>query len=140
MDLTSSALTTVFIALIYALIRVVNFFISKKNGTTKASTVSDLEHTIKEIHKRVEHLDELHSVYDSNHVPTWYIPGDLFPLIRQIQTDLASLEKEFGGVVEEIKNSTNTDSKEMADLTNSHKLMIERLGDFFSRINSIVQR
>jgi hypothetical protein len=125
MELGSAAITALFVGLIWTLIKVVEFFVSgKKRGLT-----NEQEHTLYQIHKLTLHLDELHSVYDSNHVPKWYVPGELLKLIRDMHNALEALSHELDDSMNKISSGQQSSIQKVSDLINSQKLMTERLGD-----------
>jgi len=125
MELGSAAITALFVGLIWTLIKVVEFFVSgKKRGLTP-----EQESMLYQIYKSVSHLDELHSVYDSNHVPKWYVPGDLLVLIRKTHSALEALSHELDDSMERIVSGQSASIQKVSELINSQKLMTERLGD-----------
>jgi hypothetical protein len=125
MEIGSAAITALFVGLIWTLIKVVEFFVSgKKRGLTP-----EQEQILLYIQGRVKHLDELHSVYDSNHVPKWYVPGELLTLIRETHSALEALSHELDDSMEKVTSGQASSVQKISDLINSQKLMTERLGD-----------
>jgi len=103
MEINHAALAGLFVALVWVLIKVVEFFL-KKYGNGK-SEKNDSDKILKEINnfklqilyynsvlldiqKCIKHLDELHCVYDDNHVPIWFVPREILPKIREISNDI----------------------------------------------------
>lgn len=150
-DLANPALTALFIAMVYSLIRVVGYFISKKTGSDKAvlaeEHVSQLECLKKIIEENkklmlenknfVEKMCEMHQVYDSNHVPVWYVPAELLTTVRNINSEITVLNKEIIETMGEIKAGQTVLVDKLADLINSQRLMTERLGDLIIKLNKM---
>ena len=95
---STSALAALFVGMGWALIKVVHYFLSRgKNGKASPedlvskigelkTNIEKMNEELEEMGKQVSHLDKIHSVYDDNSVPKWYIPGELLPLTRSIHT------------------------------------------------------
>ena len=163
MELLNPALTTLFIAMVYALIKVVHHFISKKNNDTKEDYgLTELQsETLIKIHdqitllkekgtltesqiellektlKGVIHLDELHSVYDDNHVPKWYVPAHMNESVRNISVLLTILSEKTEDGLADIKGGQAALIDKLSDLVNSQRLMTERLGDLISKLSKL---
>jgi hypothetical protein len=159
MELTGSAITALFVGLVWTLIKVVGYFISKKNGKSGLTSEQDKQiaetHTylsemnkygvltkdqkdlVYEIHDIVKDLKEVHSVYDENHVPKWYIPSELLPLVRQIHTSMDSLCKEMEENLGDVKSDQRVLVEKVVDLISSQKLMVERLGDLITKLTKM---
>lgn len=146
-DITSPALTTLFIALVYALIRVVNYLIAKKTGSDKVELADDQKKTIEatggsvgEILRISKRMDELHNVYDSNHTPKWYFSSDTIPLLRKVDFDLTTLSRENHSVMNEIKSGQSILVDKLMDLINTQRLMTERLGDLLRKLDKLTEK
>jgi hypothetical protein len=126
MEIGSAAITALFVGLVWTLIKVVEFFIS---GGKKRGLTSEQESALYQIHKSVFHLDELHSVFDSNHVPKWYVPGELLTLVREAHNAMEALSHELDDSMEKIASGQAASVQKITELINSQKLMTERLGD-----------
>jgi hypothetical protein len=162
MELLNPALTTLFIAMVYALIKVVHHFISKRNGEKEGHGLTEMQsETLIKIHdqitllkekgtltesqiellektlKGVIHLDELHSVYDDNHVPKWYVPAHLSESVRNISLLLTILSEKTEDGLAEIKGGQAALIDKLSDLINSQRLMTERLGDLIGKLNKL---
>jgi len=143
-DLANPALTALFIATVYTLIRVISYFISKKIGSDK---VSLSEHHAKQLdalmllvennHKYLSKINEMHEVYDGNRVPVWYVPAELLTTIRHINSEITSLNKDTVDIIGEIKAGQTVLVDKLSDLINSQRLMTERLGDLIMKLNKI---
>ena len=150
-DFTNPALTTLFIAMVYALIRVVGYFISKKTGGDKAVLAEQhvkqldalegaMERNKKMIeasNRSVEKLTEMHEVFDGNRVPVWYVPSELLTTVRSINTEITVLNKEIIETMGEIKAGQTVLVDKLGDLINSQRLMTERLGDLIMKLNKM---
>jgi len=93
------------------------------------------QETIEEIRKMAEHLDELHSVYDNNHVPKWYVPSDLTDRLGDIGSRLQILSERQTENLEEIKTAQGALIQKIADLISSQNRMTDRLGDLVAALN-----
>jgi len=159
MEFTRSALTAVFVGLIWALIKVVEFFISKyrNNKETKGLTDEQAE-ILRKIHngcdhlneinkehdamlKKIlsysEHLDQMHSVYNDDHAPAWYMPPDMIKLVRENYNLSKILSRDIEEHMDEFKDDQGVIVNKMTELITSQKLMTERLGDLISALNKI---
>lgn len=143
-DLTNPALTTLFIAMAYSLIRVVGYFISKRMGSDKAVLADEhvkqlkvLEHKMEDINKLVARTWDMHEVFDGNHVPVWYVPGELLTTVRSINSEITVINKEIVETMSEIKAGQTVLVDKLADLINSQRLMTERLGDLIVKLNKL---
>jgi len=125
MEFGSAAITALFVGLIWTLIKVVEFFVSgKKRGMTP-----EQEEILRQINRHVNNLHEMHSVFDDNHVPKWYVPGELLTLIRETRSTLDDLSRELDDSMDKIASGQASSVQKISDLINSQKLMTERLGD-----------
>ncbi len=154
MDWTNSALTALFIASVYALIRVVNYFISKNKKQTddidnvrehqnistalekSINSLSDLSDSFDKLNKNIDHLVELHDVYTSNRVPVWYMPEELLALTRDNNTMLKIHIASFQDSIGEISDVQGVLVEKISELINLQKLMTERLGDLLIKLNN----
>jgi len=160
MEITGSALTALFVGLVWTLIKVVEHFISKRNGGKKALTpeqekclseihtqfleiekygilTKDQKMLFYETHDMVKDIKEMHVVYDENHVPKWYVPSELLPLVRKIHLSLGLLCKEMEENISDVKGDQKVLVEKVVDLITSQKLMVERLGDLISKLNKL---
>jgi hypothetical protein len=163
MEISSAALVSLFIGMGWALIRVVEFFIKKysKNGKTclteeqnkmlyevyTSIVKSDLNNMLKKqeemldnIHKLIEHLDDLHSVYDENHVPKWYFPKEILQLSRSIFNEVKILDDEISGEISRMSAGQSIMVDKISDLINSQKLVTEKLNDLIILWTKLVQK
>jgi len=138
MELGGAALTALFVGLVWTLIKVVGFFVdkSKKNGKDIAPVAIGLTveqaRKLENINALIKHLDELHSVYDDNRVPKWYVPGEMLVLLRNADSALKSLSNELEDSIDKSESGQKAVLDKMSDLINSQKLMTERLGDLIT--------
>jgi hypothetical protein len=153
LEIAGSAVTALFIGLVWSLISVVKFFISKhKNdketkGLTDSQSatlqkINDLHGLIKsqdekiiQILNHVKHLDNMHSVYNDDHVPAWYVSPNIVPLVRENNTLSKVLSKNMEEHMDMIKDDQGIIVGKMSDLISSQKLMTERVGDLISALN-----
>lgn len=146
MELTGSALTALFIGLVWTLIKVVEYFLSRVSKKQvlineqdkfndifiKLQQFSDL---LNVINNNLKHLNEMHLVYDENRVPRWYISPEILPLVRQIHNSLEIIGKEFEDDFVIIKTGQTTIIQKILDLLSAQKLMVERLSDIIMKLN-----
>jgi hypothetical protein len=159
MELTGSALTAAFIGLIWVLIKVVEFFISKyKNNKEVKGLTNEQVETLRKIHdgcnslneaskehnamlRKIlsysEHLDHMHSVYNDDHAPAWYMPPDMLKLVRENYNLSKILSRDIEEHMDEFKGDQDVIVNKMTELITSQKLMTERLGDLISALNKI---
>jgi hypothetical protein len=99
--------------------------------------IENLSSIVEVVECRVKHLDEMHSVYDENLIPRWYLPSDMAKIIRQIQNNLEVTYKEMETGFREIGDDQSDLSGRMIDLITSQKIMVERLGDLIGKLNRL---
>ncbi len=155
MELTGSALTALFVGLVWALIKVVEFFVSKyKNNKEVKGLTNDQSNTLQKVSENVstlcdvlnkqseslstilahsKHLDNMHSVYNDDHAPAWYVPPGLISLVRENNNLCKDMEER----IDEMKGDQGIIVGKMSDLISSQKLVTERLGDLISTLNKI---
>ena len=155
--LTGSIITSLFVGLILTLIKVVEHFISKKqekkglneqqeqmlqkicqyvNDTQKYGVLTEKqEELLEEINDSTGDLLDMHSVYDENRVPRWYISADLMPLVRKTYNSVKILNKELEESLSDIKEDQTLLVSRMIDLIASQKVMVERLGDLIVKLD-----
>lgn len=151
MELTGSVLTALFVGLVWALIRVVEFFVSKYKTTKETGQevlLKRLQNDFQESNKiqceilnkilhYCENLDNMHSVYNDDHAPAWYIPPDMIKLVRENNNLSKMLSKEIEEHMDEFKGDQDIIVVKMTELITSQKLMTERLGDLISALNKL---
>jgi hypothetical protein len=124
MEIENAALISLFIAMGWCLIRVVEFFIKKygKNDSTKDDKqIKCLEN----IENMVKHLENVHNVLDDNNIPKWYIPREILPIVKETLSIIYKLKEDLVRV----SNDQHVSIEKMVDLISSQKLVTERLGD-----------
>ncbi len=99
------------------------------------SLTKEQENIIEEIHKMIEHLNELHSVYDNNHVPKWYVPSDLSDKLIKIDSKLELLSLRQAEGLEEIKEIQNEIFQKISNLISSQNHLTDRIGDLIRILN-----
>jgi hypothetical protein len=156
MELGSAAVTGLFIGMAWALVRVVEYFVKKYGKAEKVGLNDELSKQISEIHqqcmscnrygvltehqenclenieKLVKHLDELHSVYDENHVPKWYVPKEILSIVRSITNDIDNMSDDLKEELGKISAGQSISVEKISELINSQKLVTERLGDLIT--------
>jgi len=163
MELTASAVTALFVALIWTLINVVKYFVTKygKQRVIGAELVGDQAKMLREVDQKildikergtltkeqedilkealayVKKLHEMHAVYNDDHVPAWYVPKDLIELVRNTHARLNSLCKQMEESLDDVKQGQTVIVGNMSELITSQKLMTERLGDLISALNKL---
>jgi hypothetical protein len=156
MELTSSAITAVFIGLVWTLIKVVEYFISRRGSEEKVdkenrkegarvveaaevmSKLSELQAQgtlIAEMYDKVKKLEESHSVVDENLVPRWYVPSELLPLVREMHKSMEIMCRELEDNLSAVKDGQSSLIERILDLVSSQKIMVERLGDLIAKLN-----
>jgi hypothetical protein len=135
MTIEGSALTALFVALIWVLIKVVEYFISKnKKDKMQCGLTERQEKTLEEARNYSKDLFEMHNVYDENRTPMWIIPPELMKLIRENHSCLELLKKEIDDNLDDIKGGQSVVVDKMTNLISSNKIMTERLGDLISAL------
>ena len=159
MEITSSAMTALFVGLVWTLINVVKYFMAKYGKQkvvdatlvgTQANSLEDIKSKISEIKERgaltkeqaeilagIKELKRMHEVFNDDHVPAWYVPKDLIELVRSTHSRLNSLCKEMEENLDDVKHGQTTIVGNMSELITSQKLMTERLGDLISALNKL---
>ena len=99
--------------------------------------MKDLGVFLENINKRLEHLDDMHCVYDENLIPRWYLPSDMIKMVRQIHGNLEATCKEMETGFKEVEGNQSALSERVIDLITSQKIMVERLGDLINKLNRI---
>jgi signal-transduction protein with cAMP-binding, CBS, and nucleotidyltransferase domain len=99
------------------------------------SLTKEQEELIEEIHKMIEHLNELHSVYDGNHVPKWYVPSDLVDRLIKIDSKLELLNLRQSESLDEIKDLQNEVFQKISNLISSQNHLTDRIGDLINILN-----
>lgn len=130
-EISSSALTALFVAMVWLLIRVVEFFISKyKKPMVPISALTEKQEKMLEgAYDYSKNLFEIHNIYDENRTPLWIIPPELMKLIRDNHSCLEMIRKEIEDGLDDVKNGQSIVGNKIADLVSSNKIMTERLGD-----------
>lgn len=146
MQLENSALTALLVSLVITLTKVVEFFLKKKNDNELRETKLLLIESNKEVIKLREEIIELkdytqeslkgvskiydmHNVYTSNHIPVWYVPGDLLSLVQSTNSDIKIFQQRTLEHIGKISDGQTMMVEKISDLINSQRLMTERLGD-----------
>jgi hypothetical protein len=155
MELGGAALTGLFLGMAWALVRVVEYFVKKYGKNTEKFSLSDEQaKKLEEIHnlicgrfnsisehqqtclegieRAVRHLDELHSVYDDNHVPKWYVPKEILDIVRLIHNDIDRMSDDLKEELSKIGAGQSISVEKISELINSQKLVTERLGDLIT--------
>jgi len=139
MEITDSAIIALFSGLVFTLIRVVEFFISKYKKPKPDNIIDNLTKSInsqeemsKKILEYTKHLDDMHNVYN-DHVPAWYVPSDMLELTRENNNSLNILLK----YIYSMEDDQRTIINKMLELINSQKLMTDRVGDLINALNKI---
>lgn len=148
MEILNSAITGAFVGLIWALIKVVEYFIKKYSNADETPVkicefkdFCDIKkkqvEKMEDILLKLKKIDEMHNVYNDDHVPAWYVPSELLPLVRESNHCLENLDKSLEVVLDEIKTGQSNIINRMTDLITSQKLMTERLSDLISALNKL---
>lgn len=164
MEIGGAALTGLFIGMAWALIKVVEYFVKKYGKVpekaeptedhkkidsiyqqcmlcAKFGNLTDYQKIcLENIEKAVKHLDELHSVYDENHVPRWYMPGEVLFLVRNIHNEIDSMSDDLKEELNRISMGQSVSVEKISELINSQKLVTERLGDLITLWSKVMQR
>lgn len=152
MEIQGPALTGIFLGMVWALVKVVEYFL-KKYKKEELSLNTEQSAVLKEIHERCSncgrfgtltaaqiktleniekisiHLDDLHSVYDENHIPKWYVPKEILPEIKQLHNEINKVNNILRNEFLQISTGQSVSINKMSELINSQKLVTERLGD-----------
>ena len=132
LSLSGSALTALFVGMSWALVKTVEFFVSRRNGRNGKSVFHE-EHSkqLEETHKLTKELHELHAVYDENHVPLWYVPREMLTLVREMHICMENSESR----IDEIKSGQVVLFEKMTELIASQMLLTQRLGDLIAKLD-----
>jgi len=152
MEITGSVLTALFVGLVWALIKVVEFFVSKYKTKEYASldpehikiitriydetnairsNLFKQENILREVFEHSKDLYEMHNVFNEDHVPAWYVSPDLIRITRENNIKFIDMLKKIG----EVGNDQDVIVSKMSELITSQKLMTERLGDLIFALN-----
>lgn len=154
-----SVLVAFGLAFFWAIFKVIEYLVSKKKsskwGKEQDKKLNDIHEAVilrvkdhekfmihlsdllNKIEERVKHLDDMHSVYDENLIPRWYLPSDMIKMVRQIHNNLEVTCKEMEAGFCEVEDSQSALGERVIDLITSQKIMVERLGDLISKLNRI---
>lgn len=159
MSVPDSLATALTVAVILGLVKAIDWLLSRKRenfSKTQENKLEDILDTskkltnaiervieggaltreqrdlIEEIYKMTEHLNALHSVYDNNHVPKWYVPSDLIDRLVKINSRLEMLSERQTNNLDEIKESQTILIQKISDLILSQNHMTDRLGDLLN--------
>lgn len=134
-SIPSSALTALFVGMAWALVKTVEYFVSRKS--TKGSQVVPFHEghseQLSEIHDCTKQLCEQHAVYDENHVPLWYFPREMLVLMREMHACVETTESR----IEEIKTGQAVLFEKMTELISSQMLLTQRIGDLIAKLDRI---
>ena len=163
--ISNSLITALVVAFVLGLIKAIDWLLSRRNKSDeglsdlhaeqleKTSEAVDLikynivkilengtltkehESLIEEIHKMLEHLDDLHSVYDNNHVPKWYVPSDLIERLMNIYSKLELISFRQIEGMEEIKDLQNELFQKISNLISSQNHLTDRISDLINILN-----
>jgi predicted oxidoreductase len=130
-SLSGSALTALFVGMVWALVKTVEYFVSRRNG--RPAFYGEYSEQLQETHQLTKELHELHEVYDENHVPLWYVPREMLTLVREIHTCMENSENQVG----EIKSGQAVLFEKITELIASQMLLTQRLGDLVAKLDRI---
>jgi len=135
LSLSGSALTALFVGMAWALVKTVEYFVSRKNGKNGKASVFHEEHAkqLEETYGFAKDLHEQHAVYDENHVPLWYVPREMLSLVRSIHNCMENSESR----IDEIKSGQAVLFEKMTELIASQMLLTQRLGDLIAKLDRI---
>ncbi len=154
---SESVLVAFLLAFFWTVFKVIEYYISKKRSAkwgkeqeqklseihscllnmekTQYVFIKELDSTVEEISVRIRHLDDMHSNYDENLIPRWYLPPDMAKTVRLIYNNITATYKEIGVGFKEIGDEQSSLSDRVIDLITSQKVMVERLGDLINKLN-----
>lgn len=162
LDILNSVFTSAFLGLIWALIKVVEYFINKnkkeekpeyldllnKNAELLISMNRQLETIIKmgtlteqqekaieEAAEDINKLLEMHQVYNENRVPIWYFPTETSKIIKDLPLHLNNLEM----FMSDLKTDQSEMFSRLSDLISSQKVVTERLSDLISALTKVTR-
>lgn len=154
--LAGAALNTLFFGMCWALIKTIEFFISKYRPAKQDTQTDDIRQDIKEMNAKftklhdiegltkeqikslqgisgkIEKLFDWHNVYNENHVLAWYMPSELLSLVRDANKTLANLEDY---TLDEIRDNQNNIVEHISTLITSQRILTERLSDLINTLN-----
>jgi myo-inositol catabolism protein IolC len=156
MEITSSALTGLFIGMVWALVKVVEYFVKKYGKEKYVSLPPEQSNKLNEVFLRcsdcqrygsltinqtksletieddVAKLRELHEVYDANHVPKWYVPSEILAMVKNVNKDIDNMSVALKDELNKISAGQSISVEKMSELITSQKLVTERLGDLIT--------
>lgn len=151
MELTGSVLSGLFVALVWAVIRTVEFFIKKYGRSKEDTEIKELTEKVdkafvaatkeqKELFEilleQSKKMYDMHNVYNENHTAAWYYPSEALTLTRESKNSLENLES----AIEEVRDGQAIIVNRISDLITSQKLMTERVGDLIAALNNKFSR
>lgn len=164
MEIGGAALTGLFIGMAWALVRAVEYFVKKYGkNTEKLSLADEQAKKLDEVHQQclscgrfgpltksqkdclegiekvVRHLDELHSVYDENHVPKWYVPREMLLTVRAMHSEIDAMSDDLKEELVKISAGQSISVEKISELINSQKLVTERLGDLITLWSKVMR-
>jgi hypothetical protein len=131
LSLSGSALTALFVGMAWALIKTVEYFISKRNGKNGKHFSEKQSTELEEVCKLTKELYVQHAVYDENHTPLWYVPREILTLIRNIDNCVENSESR----IDEIKSGQAVLFEKMTELITSQTLLTQRLSDLVVKLD-----
>jgi hypothetical protein len=156
---TDSVLVAFLLAFFWTIFKIIEYYFSKKRSVkwgkeqdqrlidihlhltsmekVQSEFVDELNVVIEQIYDMVKHLDEMHSIYDENLIPRWYLPSDMIKIVRQIHNNLEATYKEMEIGFREVGEDQSNLSERVIDLITSQKIMVERLGDLIGKLNRL---
>lgn len=154
---SESVLVAFLLAFFWTIFKVIEYFVSKKRSVrwgkeqdqrlceihlhlmdmekTQSIFTEEVSELIEQINYRVKHLDDMHSNYDENLVPRWYLPPDMAKTVRQINHNLEATYKEIEVGFKEIGEDQSNLIERVIDLITAQKIMVERMGDLIGKLN-----
>ena len=141
MTITGSALTALFLGMAWALIRTVEFLISRRsikngNGNGKAHSAKEQEQLLEDIYSLTNEMYKLHVVFDENHVPLWYVPRETVKQIRDVNEHIVVTAKDIAG----IKSGQTLMVEKVLELIVSQKILLDRLSDLIIKMDRFINK
>lgn len=162
LDILNSVFTSAFIGLVWALIKVVEYFVNKNKKEEKPEYLDLLnkniellmnmnkqleniikmgtlteqqEKVIEETAEDMNKLLEMHEVYNENRVPIWYFPSETVKIIKDLPLHLNNLEM----FMSDLKTDQSEMFSRLSDLISSQKVVTERLSDLISALTKVTR-
>lgn len=151
--LSNTSFIAVFIAAVYALTKVVTFFVRKygKNEQSelihkiynychsfneKGTLTESQEEKLDDIKSILYHLNELNSIPGEKYLPEWYVPQQILTLLKRIYNNLQNTNT----YIETLLESHNNKDENISELIEKQKDITENLENLLSLLSENLKK